>query len=71
MRKHQRDLMSARWVVCNGSWLCETARTLECDRRNYSSKPVLGLKLASAFNFDDELKNVILVEFRSFAFSHS
>lgn len=50
---------------------CENARTLERDRRSYSSKPVLRLKLAKAFNFEDELKNAILVEFRSFAFSHS
>lgn len=44
------------------------AKTLERDRRRYSSKIVLGLKLASAFNFDHELKNVILVVFRSFGF---
>ena len=55
----------------NGSWLCEKAKTLERDRRSYPSKTVLWLKLASAFNIDDELKNVILVVFRSFAFFHS
>jgi hypothetical protein len=54
-----------------GSWLCENAKTLERDRRSYSSKTVLALKLANAFNLDDELKNVILVVFRSFAFLHS
>jgi hypothetical protein len=54
-----------------GSWLCENAKTLERDRRSYSSKTVLALKLANAFNLDDELTNVILVVFRSFAFLHS
>ena len=32
---------------------------------------VLALKLASALNLDDKLKNEILVAFRFFAFSHS
>ncbi|WP_210419218.1 hypothetical protein, partial [Bradyrhizobium sp. NAS80.1] len=32
---------------------------LERDRRSYSSKAVLTLKLARGFNLDDELKNVI------------
>src|SRR5262245_51108008 len=57
--------------VCFGSRLCENAKVLERDRRSYSSKTVLALKLASAFNSEDELKNVILVVFRSFAFLHS
>jgi hypothetical protein len=54
-----------------GSWPCKNTKTLERDRRSYSSKTVLALKLANAFNLDDELTNVILVVFRSFAFSHS
>ena len=54
-----------------GSWLCENATPLKRDRRSYSSTTVLARKLASAFNLDDELKNVILVVLRSFAFSHS
>src|SRR5215467_11776303 len=54
-----------------GSWPCENAKTLERDRRSYSSKTVLALKLASAFNLEDELKNVILVASRSLAFLHS
>lgn len=44
---------------------------LERDRRSHSSKTIVALKLATAFNLDDELKNVILVVFRSFAFLHS
>ncbi|WP_210419223.1 hypothetical protein, partial [Bradyrhizobium sp. NAS80.1] len=54
-----------------GSWLCENTKTLERDRKSYSSETVLALKLASAFNLADELKNVILVVFQSFAFLHS
>ena len=57
--------------VRNGSWLSENAETLEHDRRSYSSKIVLALKLASALNLDDKLKNEILVALRSFAFLHS
>jgi hypothetical protein len=54
-----------------GSWLSENAKTLEHNRRSYSSMTVLALKLASALNLDDKLKNEILVAFRFFAFSHS
>jgi hypothetical protein len=54
-----------------GSWLCENASTLDVDRRSYSFRTVLAVKLASAFNLENELKNVILAVFRSFAFSHS
>jgi len=36
---------------------------LEGDRRNYSSKTVLALKIASAFTSESELKNVILAAF--------
>jgi hypothetical protein len=54
-----------------GSWLCENANTPEGDRRSYSSKTVSSLKLASILNSDNELKNVILAAFRSFAFLHS
>jgi hypothetical protein len=56
---------------CFGSWLCENGKTLNDDRRSYSSKTVLGLQLAFAFNLRIELKNVILVVLRFFAFSHS
>src|SRR5262245_44289070 len=51
-----------------GSWLCENAKTLERNRRSYSSKIVLELKLASGVNFNDKLRNAILAAFRSFAF---
>ena len=54
-----------------GSWLCENAKLLKNDRRSYSSKAALGHQLAIAFNFKIELKNVILVAFRTFAFLHS
>src|SRR5258705_11114239 len=54
-----------------GSWLCENAKTLNRDRRSYSSKTALGLQFESAFNLEIELKNVILVAFRLFAFLHS
>ncbi len=38
---------------------------------SYSSKTASGHQLAIAFNFNIELKNVILVAFRTFAFLHS
>ena len=57
--------------VSYGSWLCENAKLLDDDRRSYSSKTALGHQLAIAFNFKIELKNVILVAFRTFSFSHS
>jgi hypothetical protein len=53
-----------------GSWLCENARTLGGDRTSYSLKTDFAVKRASALNLENELKNVILAEFRSFAFSH-
>ncbi|MEH2539447.1 MULTISPECIES: hypothetical protein [unclassified Bradyrhizobium] len=54
-----------------GPWLCENAKTLNRDRRSYSSKTALGLQFESAFNLEIELKNAILVTFRLFAFLHS
>jgi hypothetical protein len=54
-----------------GSWLCENAKTLGGDRISYSLKTVLAVKRASTLNFENGLKNVILAEFRSFAFLHS
>src|SRR5262249_29383137 len=44
------------------------AKRLERDRTNYSSGTDPVLKLASDFNSDNELKNVILDALRSFAF---
>ena len=57
--------------VADGSWLCENARMLDGDRRSYSFKTVLAVKLASAFNLENELKNIVLAVFRSFVFLHS
>jgi len=57
--------------VCNGSWLSENARTPGDERTSYSLKAVFAVKRASALNLENELRNVILAEFRSFAFSHS
>jgi hypothetical protein len=59
-----------RKVRC-GSWLCENARKLGGDRTNYSLKTNFAINRASVLNLENELKNVILAEFRSFAFSHS
>src|SRR6266480_7446260 len=53
-----------------GSWLCENAKMPEGDRTSYSSKTVFTPNLASEFNSENELKNVILAAFRSFAFLH-
>src|ERR1700756_4109684 len=57
--------------VCSGSWSCENAKTRDLDRRGYSSETPLALNRASALNLTNELKNVILAAFRSFAFPHS
>src|SRR6476620_7225604 len=43
-----------------GSWLCENARTLNRDRRSYSSKTVSVARQASGYNLEIELKNIIL-----------
>jgi hypothetical protein len=53
------------------SWLCENGRRLGDERTNYSLKTVFAIKCASASNLENALKNVILAEFRSFAFLHS
>jgi hypothetical protein len=54
-----------------GSWLCKNAKTLNRDRRSYSSKTALVAQLASEFNLEVELKNIILIAFRFFEFLHS
>jgi hypothetical protein len=51
-------------------WLCENARALGGDSRSYSFKAVLAVKLASTFDLENKMKNVILAVFRSFAFLH-
>jgi hypothetical protein len=43
----------------------------ERNRRSYSSKTVFTPDLEGEFNLENELKNVILAAFRSFAFLHS
>jgi hypothetical protein len=50
--------------------LCENAKTLNRDRTSYSFEIVLGAQIASPFNFENELKNIILVALRVFEFSH-
>src|SRR6476620_3441127 len=49
----------------------KTRRTINLDRRNYSSKTALVAQLASEFNLEVELKNIIPVVFRFFEFLHS
>jgi hypothetical protein len=40
-------------------------------RRSYSSRTVSGIQFENTFDLEIELKNVILVAFRFFAFLHS
>jgi hypothetical protein len=54
-----------------GPWLCENAKTLNRDRRSYSSKTVLVAQHASGFNLEIELKNIILRRVSILEFSHS
>src|SRR6266404_2865299 len=54
-----------------GSWLCENAKTLNRNRRSYSSKTVLVAQRASGFDLEIELKNIILRRVSIFEFSHS
>jgi hypothetical protein len=54
-----------------GSWLCENAKTLNRDRRSYSSKTVSVAQRASGFNLEIELKNIILRRVSIFEFLHS
>jgi len=58
-------------AVRYGSWLCENAKTLNHDRRSYSSTIVLVAQRASAFNLGMELKNIILRRVSIFEFLHS
>jgi hypothetical protein len=51
--------------------LCENAKTLNRERRSYSSKTVLAAQRASGFNLEIELKNIILHRVSIFEFSHS
>jgi hypothetical protein len=47
-----------------GPRLCEKAKTLNRDRTSYSFEIVFGAQIASAFDFEIELKNIILVALR-------
>jgi hypothetical protein len=58
-------------IVRYGSWLCENAKTLNRDRRSYSSKTVSVAQRASGFNLEIELKNIILRRVSIFEFLHS
>ena len=49
---------------------CENANTLNRDRSSYSFKVVLAAHMASPFNFEVELKNIILAALPVFEFSH-
>ena len=49
--------------VRDGSWLCENAKTLNRDRRSYSSKTASGLQFPSAFTLEIKRENVLLVAF--------
>jgi hypothetical protein len=51
--------------------LCENAKTLNHNRRSYSSKTVLVAQRASGFNLEIELKNIILRHVSIFEFLHS
>jgi len=50
--------------------MCENAKAINRDRTSQSFKSVLGARIASAFNFEIKLKNIILVTLRTFEFSH-
>jgi hypothetical protein len=54
----------------SGSWLCENAKTLNRDRRSYSSKTLLVAQRESGFNLEIELKNIILRRVSIFEFLH-
>src|SRR6266540_2547391 len=65
------DRVAARGMSVQGPWLCENAKTLNPDRRTCSSKTVLVAQRASGFNFEIELKNIILRRVSIFEFLHS
>jgi hypothetical protein len=74
LHKAVRCAQPSKSVHCNvrfGSWLCENAKTLNRDRRSYSSKTVLVAQRASGFNLEIELKNIILRRVSIFEFLYS
>jgi len=56
------------WDV--GDWHF-ASKAINRDRTSYSFKTVSCAHIASAFNFEIEIKNIILVALRIFEFSHS
>src|SRR3989442_15596571 len=56
--------------VAFGSWLCENAKTLNRDRRSYSSKTALVAQGASGLNLEVGLENIILRCVSIFEFLH-
>src|SRR6266404_6508608 len=70
-RAASEKLSLVRPDVRIGSWLCENAKTLNRNRRSYSSKTVLVAQRASGFNLEIELKNIILRHVSIFEFLHS
>jgi hypothetical protein len=65
------ETKAARNDVGYGPWLCENAKTLNDDRRSYSSEIIHGLETAIAFDLKTAMKNIIPVAFGFFAFPHS
>lgn len=54
---------AVRGFCLRGSWLCETPARLRAIEKLIRSRPVLAVKLASAFNLESELRNVVLAGF--------
>ena len=71
LSRHGDNSLFGSAYVRVGSWLCENAKTLNRDRRSYSSKTVLVAQQASGFNLEIELKNIILRRVSIFEFLHS
>src|SRR5262245_17173764 len=65
------DITTTTRNVGYGPRVCENAKTLNRDRTSYSFETVLAAHIASPFNFEIELENIILVTLRVFEFSHS
>jgi hypothetical protein len=65
------DILGHAQHVRYGSRLCENARKPDCDRTSWSFKTVSSARIANPFNFEVELKNILLVALQDFEFSHS
>jgi hypothetical protein len=55
----------------NDPRLCKNAKAINRDRTSYWFKTISCADLRSAFNFEIEIKNIILGALRTFEFSHS